>query len=41
MGLSQFDPATMLRKQTKSENIFVIFDFELRTDVRLAKETKD
>ena len=28
-----------LRKQTKSENISVIHDFELQTDVRLTKET--
>ena len=31
----------MLRKQTKSENILVILDFELQTEVSLTKETKD
>ena len=28
----------MLCKQRKSENIFVIFDIELQTDMRLSKE---
>ena len=32
---------SMLCKQTKSENILVILDFELQTDVILSKETKD
>ena len=37
MGLTQFDPATLLRKQTKSEVILVILDFELQAEPKKQK----